>query len=833
MTQLWYIVAPELSTNVVLNPSAERDGNYTTNGTVTRSNAFAFSGFYSYLCSSFTATKYLRLTVPALANETHTISLSAYATDDITGVRVSVDGVNYYTIGADFTLWDGAVTDSNGARYYRTFSKNQCNGATYIEILGPAAGTVSFYIDGIQCEALQYATTYIDCDTQGCFANGERHASTSFRSSQERSGGRVLNLDTYSATVGLSSNRFGMAPMVNNSQPLALQPGAEYLGYRTLPREISLAISLSGSSLANLHALRNTIIGVTQPDSVRDEQAFLLGYQGSNSVRKAWIKVRYVSGLEFMGADGFLETTTLRVIALDPFAYEWGVTSHALAFTQTITNPYFTRRKRAGEWEAISVNNAVYALAYDYERGRVYLGGAFTTNGGALTLNYMAYWDGTSLNAMYGAGATIAGVNGAVYTIAIAPNGDVWFGGAFTRTAPLDPLGADLPTNGLVKYDVSANTILPVLFGSGTVTEISAIATDKNGLLYVAGNFTNVGGANGDHIITWDGTTASALSTGSTHAVQNVIVASDGTVYALSLSATAMGGVSGTYAWKWNGTAFTALGFSGTQNGVLNSLFEGEDGMIYFPGLDDLWRWNGNSLIQLYDFGQTVIAFTPYQRGSALVSLNSPATTLGSDYHLIWNGTSIVPPDFRCAGNNQIRTIAIQPNTEERNEPEIFAAHNSAFTQTFGDTVTLSANCTAKTYPVFLITGPTTAGASCRLQFIQNVTTGETLNLSLSVNEGEYAIVDCRTGVKGVFSAWSGRPGGQGVFTRSTDLTGSGLNAGAGRRIAGQPLPASQFGSWHLQPGSNIIGAFVSGTTTGVTLTMAYTPKHLGVDGVA
>lgn len=833
MTQLWYIVAPQLATNLVLNPSAERTGNYTTNATVTRSNAFAFSGFYSYFCDTFNSTAYLRLTVPALANAQHTISLTIYSAEAIVGVRVSVDGTNYYNIGTDFTLWDGDPTDPNGARYYRTFSAAQCNGATYVEIKGPTLTVPSFYVDAVQCEESTYPTTYLDCDTQGCYPNGERHASTSFRSSQERSGGRVYNLDSYSVTVQPTSGGFGAAPIELFSQPLALSPGSEYLGYKTRDRSLQFAINISGTSQANLHALRAALYGVIAPDSIRDEQPFILGYQGANTARKVWGKFRYENGMELRGQSGFLESPSLRFISHDPNMYEWGNVTQALVFNQNDASARLMRRGRAGEWAEIgALNLGIYTMARDYERGRLLLGGLFTTgttSGGAgSTLNRVAYWDGTYMVPLTDGGGT--GVDGTVFSLAIAPNGDVWVGGSFTQAG-------GVASTKLAKWDVSAGAWVQynLTAGGGTITSIQDLATDKTGLLWVVGDFTDVNGvANADYVFTFDGTTVAAPAVGANGAIYNVIVAQDGTVYVKG-NFTTLGGTTGTGFAKWNGTAWTAI--SGLTGGTYrNTLLQIANGTIYAQGDYAIYSYNGNSLVSLYDFAtpDAPWCLSDFGDGSILVSLaNSTAILGGADYHLIWNGTSFALPDFTSnTGNVPFLTIP-SPNGPARNDVEIFGANESAVSIDYADTTTFSVISSTKTYPVILITGPTTANTYCRVQWLQNTTTGQRIYLNLRVNEGEYSYIDFRPGVKGVYTVWSGLPGSSAQITQYPGLTGEGLLAPSARIVADNPLPASDFQQFYLQAGSNIIGVFIDGTVTGVSCTLAYTPTHAGVDGVA
>jgi hypothetical protein len=52
-------------------------------------------------------------------------------------------------------------------------------------------------------------------------------------------------------------------------------------------------------------------------------------------------------------------------------------------------------------------------------------------------------------------------------------------------------------------------------------------------------------------------------------------------------------------------------------------------------------------------------------------------------------------------------------------------------------------------------------------------------------------------------------------------------------RLLGNPLSNSDFSNWQLLPGSNTIAAYITGTTTGVTMSMIWRPVHWGVDGTS
>ena len=77
-----------------------------------------------------------------------------------------------------------------------------------------------------------------------------------------------------------------------------------------------------------------------------------------------------------------------------------------------------------GTFGTPNVNNYVYAIAVS-GTGDVYVGGSFTTAGGA-TANYIAKWNRDGWSALG------VGMNNNVVAIAVSGNGDVYAGGAFT-----------------------------------------------------------------------------------------------------------------------------------------------------------------------------------------------------------------------------------------------------------------------------------------------------------------------------------------------------------------------------------------------------------------
>lgn len=131
------------------------------------------------------------------------------------------------------------------------------------------------------------------------------------------------------------------------------------------------------------------------------------------------------------------------------------------------------------------------------------------------------------------------------------------------------------------------------------------LARSTTGLIYIGGNFSDVGSANGDRIVTWNPSTLAlgALSTGlGTAACRAIRATADGGVY-VGGDFTSIGSASGNRIVKWTGAAWSALG-SGVDNGQVEAIAVGLDGTVYAGGTftnfvdangDYITKWNGSA----------------------------------------------------------------------------------------------------------------------------------------------------------------------------------------------------------------------------------------------
>ena len=148
------------------------------------------------------------------------------------------------------------------------------------------------------------------------------------------------------------------------------------------------------------------------------------------------------------------------------------------------------------------------------------------------------------------------GSNNSIFTMASAPNGDIYIGGSFTNVAGID-------ASHVAKWTASTN--LWSALGSGVNANVSALALSGN-FLYVGGSFTSAGGIPANSVASLDlgSGTWSDMNGGMTHSgfapiVHALAADGSGNVYAAGLFDSA-GGVAAQNIAMWNGSGWSALG---------------------------------------------------------------------------------------------------------------------------------------------------------------------------------------------------------------------------------------------------------------------------------
>jgi hypothetical protein len=257
------------------------------------------------------------------------------------------------------------------------------------------------------------------------------------------------------------------------------------------------------------------------------------------------------------------------------------------------TESWMVAKWDGSQWDSLNTGvRGAGVYAFEVYNNELYAGGFFDT-----TLNFnqgkgIVKWNGTSwvsINGVFGSG--VWGSPGFRVRTMKAFNGKLWVGGTFTTAG-------GVTVNNIAKWDGTTWTAI----GSGTNGDVNAL-TVYNGNLYAAGNFTVADGVTVNHIAKISGNTFVALGTGINGAV-NALSSYQNNLFA-SGTFTNSGGVATENISRWDGA----------WHYLTNTGIAGVDGSGY-----SLFPFNGNLYIGgLFSVAGTVIA-------NSIVQWNMPPT---------------------------------------------------------------------------------------------------------------------------------------------------------------------------------------------------------------
>ena len=252
--------------------------------------------------------------------------------------------------------------------------------------------------------------------------------------------------------------------------------------------------------------------------------------------------------------------------------------SHA---AQSTAQPRVGVADSNGSWSALGsgVGGIVFAMAKSDDT--VYIGGAFTSAGGAAA-NYLAAWSLSD-----GAYSTLgAGVNSFVWDLAVAADDSVYIGGSFTNFA------------GIAKWDPAAGVLSQL--GPGVSAAVQGL-TIRDDTLYLGGSFTRASGGAPDSLARvgqWGPLSGSSPSfrevqTGvgvGNNTVDAVHVSEDGnTLYLGGNFTNRLNGATnsllrfGAYSPLTGSTSLSTVG-AGISNGVVLSVNSSRDDTVFLGG---------------------------------------------------------------------------------------------------------------------------------------------------------------------------------------------------------------------------------------------------------
>lgn len=808
------LITPEQTINLVQNPSIEEaTTNYTAvGGSIARVITQQRRGAYSLEITPTAGVNdgAFYATVSLTSGSTYTYSI------DVKGV-LGIPYRIYFATTAAAVLGTPTTFTGSGAWQRVTVTYTETSTTTrrlYVE-KNNNADTGAFYVDGLQCEAKSYDTTFCDGSQDGCEWNGALNASTSTRSAQSRAGGRVIDLSSFNITE-LANTGLGVMPLKHITQQMALQPGALLQDIKEQVRVIQIAALAGPGTFSAVYKARSDLWDALKPDRVGQLQPVMLRY--THTTNEVEIPCYYDSGLTGDLKHLSHEPLMLRLLAYQPFWQDVGENAVSLDSNDTTAQRYFAARID-DVWDTSIIPSAVSVGAFGTEAiavavgpdGKVYIGGDFTNWDGIANADFCAYWD--PVTGVWNAMGT--GMDSYVRRIVIGPDGNPYFVGNFTTA------------NGVTVRGVTYwnGTTFVALGPPSSGGEVYDISFGLDGNIYICGAFTNWNGdVNADYVAYWNPSTStwnnmsasgSPINTGT-----SIMYALDGKVY---VGAT-YGGAPDPNCKYWDTAASSWNTFTGGDGfgGVPNSIIQASNGLIYFGGsfttlngdidFNSIAAFNGSSFDNMGK-GTDPTATTIWQVREASngdIYVCGSITRIGGldlkSRASIWNGFTWIHLDIALASSPTIRGLALgKVDPANDSNFDLYLAVDDSVTSNYSGTTTVTNNGSAKAFPI--ITLKRSGGTSAKLIAIRNETTGIELNFDLDFLDGETVVIDLSPGKK----------------TITSDFRGN---------VIGQKLPGPGLSEFALLPGANLISLFidVAGAPT-VTSEMRWRDLYWSVDG--
>ena len=241
------------------------------------------------------------------------------------------------------------------------------------------------------------------------------------------------------------------------------------------------------------------------------------------------------------------------------------------------------------------------------------------------------------------------GCNQAVKAIAInKDNGIVYIAGNFTEA------GGDADCNYIAQWDGASFTPL----GVGLDGNVNTLAVAPNGDLYVGGGFTDIFGGGGgtyNYLAMWDSSSWNAVGAGLNGSVTTLAFDSTGLLYIGGNFTDTQGGPGGTYSriCTWDGTAFAVM--DGGVNASVSEVTIDSNDYCYVvgsfteaggvSGFNRVCYWDGTSW-QLMGTGCEQTMETVAIGSEGLVYVTGSFITIGgvsANYIAKWDGTVYLP----------------------------------------------------------------------------------------------------------------------------------------------------------------------------------------------
>lgn len=672
--------------------------------------------------------------------------------------------------------------------------------AVNIALKRPTAGGASLVnVDGLMICAVN--GPYFDGDSEGCWWLGRVHRSPSRADGYADTLGETIDLGNVSATVvGWTGAGMPPAQVLETALPPG-EIGSAYAGTKVGSRTLQLLLRISGNSLAGLHALRRILV-----DALRPGARVVVQYAGASKPQT--LVAHYAGGLEGQRApgSGFAEEIALRLVATDPL---WREDAQVVAFlpSNSSINFAFALGRINGAWTALGspagTNGSVFVIKVT-PQGEIYFGGAFTTAGG-VTVNGIARYDPVT-NTWSALGSGVSG--GYVYAIEADTQGNLYVGGTFTSA------GGVANTDGIAKYDPATNTWSALGTGRTTSGGVYALAYSPEGYLYAGGDFDGMSGvANTARLAVynfalsaWESITPAGVPD---NTVRTIVTIPTKGVYVGGDFTTINGITAKNVAFRSASGTWSPVG-DGFNNTVSHLLWDARGGTLYATGtftqsgVDTcraLARWNGAWWEEVGD-GLTggagnQMALTPDGRIIVCGYFTSFGGNAGPIKGLaVWNNPGWSYLDLASTTWDNFICVATLGD-------DIYLGSDLSQTVNTSSRVTVKNPGSAPVKPAFFVRGDS------RVWMVVNHTLRQQIYLNglrLGVREETWLDLESQK----MTSRW--RPG---------------VN------LLNQALPVSDLADFELAPGDNVVGLLCTNVGAGATQSIAVVPRNWSVDVLA
>lgn len=821
------VVLPLARANLVTNPSIElaTTGYTNTGNAIVRTATFQYHGTYSLQVEpTGTPNTGAYYAIALTAGVTYAVSCKMLCGEPTTGTTVP---------GKEMRLWVGDTSGntlanttvySTGRWQWVTLVYHERIGATrriYFTSGASAFGGNSLYIDGVQCEAISdgvlQATTYIDGDQLGLLPgqqppafgwNGTPHASTSYRLATTRAGGYVLNLREAYGFILTGLIGLGMAVPNNVSIPYSVLDGARYLRTTKPPRTLALPgrfwADTTDEQMRNQSAMRSAL----DRDAVPLQQPLLLYVEpqdecGNTIGDFATAQCLYAGGLEGNESNYPAEDVAPTFTMYVPYLYG-GSGGAALVVQQSASGTRgIMQRTPSGQWTAlgggVTTGNPVNAILVA-RSGKIYVGGGFTQMGGVANTDGIAYYDPAD-GVWHAMGTGAAG--GEVMSLTEGADGSIYAGGDFTS------MDGVANTKCIARWDGGLTWNALGSGGGGSTTSVRSLAWNGAGtLLYVGGQFTDIGGSGADYLATWNGAAWAVVS--SAAALNNIVrtvARQPGSALGMYIGGdftNAAAIANADYIAAWSGSAYSAL--STGMDSTVYAINVQPNGLVYIGGgfmvaggvtVSRNAVWNGTGFAPIGTGVNAVIYAIADGPGSSLYmggAFTSGGGLTFPDGFAIWTGSAFAYPDVLLSGGATVYALAVAP------DGTVYVGSDGVSPITSSGIVTVENEQKQYVYPVITIRGP--SSGTSRIYSLFNGTTGAYLFLNVTLAVGEIA-------------------------TLVTDPSRFSFTSNVRGDLSSTILPGSNPAQFYLSQGDNTITMLSASSS--VVATIAWQKRYNGV----